>query len=328
MSMYIYTYACHEDDWSLCQMELRSLFGSRVLEGSGSRQLDQPAARIFHSELAIDPSRSPFLKERIDVLSEGDRPARIAAWLQEEGLQLAPEETFKVTFIKTNDQPDEDKMDYDEQRAIERAIGRHIRGRAKMKHPDQLFGIVPYRGQWYFGPCIENESTWLHHVEKPQQYTMALPVRTARAIVNIAVPDPGGARVIDPCCGIGTVLIEALSMGISIVGRDINPLVVRGARSNLAHFKLDTEVALGSIADVTEHYDTAIIDMPYNLVSKLTHEDSVSILQHARRIADLVLVIAIAPIDDLLTEVGFTVIDGCVARKSTFTRHIRLCQSN
>jgi len=325
--MYIYTYACHEDEESLCLMELRSLFGSGAAAAEADcRMHDSGSARIFHSELAVDPSRSPFLKERIEVLSEGDSPQEIAEWLQSGNVQLGRDVTFKVRFVKTNDLDGDRKIDYSGQRAIERDIGRPIRGKADMNRPDRLFGIVPYRGRWYFGACADNEAVWLRHIEKPQQYTMALPARTARAIVNIAVPDPSRARVIDPCCGIGTVLVEALSMGIAIVGRDINPLVVRGARANLAHFGLNAEVALGSIADVTEHYDVAIVDMPYNIVSKVSREDSMTILRHARRIAGRILVIAIEPIDDQLADAGFTVLDGCVARKSSFTRHIRLCQ--
>ncbi|GAA3334615.1 hypothetical protein GCM10020331_103270 [Ectobacillus funiculus] len=74
--------------------------------------------------------------------------------------------------------------------------------------------------------------------KKPHSYSTSLSTRVARAVANIAVPDPTGIKAIDPCCGIGTVLVEALSMGINIVGSDINPLVLPGARENIAHFWL------------------------------------------------------------------------------------------
>src|SRR5699024_12707447 len=77
----------------------------------------------------------------------------------------------------------------------------------------------------------------------------------ARAIANIAVPYPNGVTAIDPCCGIGNVLVEALSMEIDIVGRDINPLVTRGSRENIAYFGYTCDVTTGPIADVTDHYD-------------------------------------------------------------------------
>lgn len=324
MSLFIYTYACHEDEQSLCQLELRSLFGRESIPVD-SKSDPAMEAQIFHSKLEIDPSRSPFLKERIHVLHEGNSYTDLSEDIQAAGLQLEPSETFKIRFIKTNDLPAADTIDYNEARQIERAIGLHIRGKADMRQPTRVFGIVPYRGRWYFGECVDHTPVWLQHIEKPQQYTMALPVRTARAIVNIAVPDPLLRRVIDPCCGIGTVLIEALSMGINIVGRDLNPLVVRSTRENLTHFNLHTEVSLGSISDIDAHYDVAIVDMPYNIVSKITPEDEYAILQHARRIADRVVIISIAPIDDKLESVGFTILDHGTAKKAAFTRHIRVC---
>jgi tRNA G10 N-methylase Trm11 len=328
MSLFIYTYACHEDEQSLCQLELRSLFGRDCSDDAisfSSKSAFATEFEIFHSKLKIDPSRSPFLKERIHVMHEANSYTDLSEDIQAADLQLESSETFKVRFIKTNDLPAVDAIDYNEARRIERAIGLHIRGKADMRQPTRVFGIVAYRGRWYFGECADHTSIWLEHIKKPQQYTMALPARTARALVNIAVPDPWLKRVIDPCCGIGTALIEALSMGIDIVGRDINPLVVRGARDNLAHFNLHTEVSLGSISDIDAHYDVAIVDMPYNIVSKISPKDEYAILQHARRIADRVVIISIAPIDDRLESVGFTIQDHGIAKKAAFTRHVRVC---
>ena len=58
--VFIYTYNCTPEELSLCQMEMRSLFGVET---------DAP---ILKSSIEVDPSRSPFIKERIDVMYEGD----------------------------------------------------------------------------------------------------------------------------------------------------------------------------------------------------------------------------------------------------------------
>jgi tRNA G10 N-methylase Trm11 len=200
-----------------------------------------------------------------------------------------------------------------------------MKGKADVRHPDRQFGIVAMGGRWYFGHYERSKSVWLHHIKKPRSYSIALPTRIARAIANIAVPRPPGIRAIDPCCGIGTVLVEALSMGIDIVGRDINPLVVRGARENMAHFGLAGHVELGSIADITASYDAAIVDMPYNLVSRITPEEQLFILRHARRIAHRAVIVSIEPIDDMIENAGFIIADRCVARKGSFSRHIMVC---
>ncbi|GGD90512.1 methyltransferase [Paenibacillus nasutitermitis] len=307
----IYTYACREDELSLCQMELRALFGAEA------------PASLFKTDIRIDVSRSPFIKERIDVLYHGDKLADI--YEQVEQLDLAGA-TFKAIFVKTNDLAPADKVEYAERRMIEREIGMHIEGEADISHPDLLFGIVALGGRWYFGPYHKNTAVWLHHMKKPRSYSIALSTRVARAAVNIAVPRPEGIRAIDPCCGIGTVLVEALSMGIDMVGRDINHFIARGARENIAYFKLEGVVTRGDIADITETYDAAIIDLPYNLYSKITPEEQFSLLVHARRIAARVVVVSIEAVDEMIENAGFTIVDRCIAKKGLFSRHLLLCE--
>jgi tRNA G10 N-methylase Trm11 len=308
---YIYTFACHEDEVDLSRLEMRSFFGC------------DSEINILRSSIAVDPTRSPFLKERIEIWYEGDRVSDIAE--QVPGIQLR-ESTFKVIFVKTNDLQPSGKIEYEEQRAIEREVGWKIIGKADVRSPDVTFGIVTLGGRWYFGPHLTNESSWMKHRDKPRNYSMALPVRLAKAAVNIAVPRPDGVHAIDPCCGIGTILVEARAMGIAIDGRDLNPLVVIGARENLAHFDLESTVTLGSIAEVEEHYDVAIVDMPYNLVSKISPEEKLLLLSHARRIADKTVVLSIEPIDEMLEAAGFEIADRCIVSKGSFARHLMVCR--
>lgn len=309
LSTFIYTYACRPEETSLCHLELRSLFG------------EDTELPLLKSRVDIDPTRSPFLKERVSVIYEGGSVSDIAELVP--NLQLSGS-TFKVISLKTNDRPSQEKMTYEEHRSIEREIGGRILGTVDVHEPHQLFGVVTLAGRWYFGELTKNQSVYLHHVKKPRGYSMALPVRLARAAVNIAVPNPQGVKVIDPCCGIGTVLVEALSMGINIVGRDMNPLVARGARENLAFYGLEGTVKLGTIADITEQYDVAIIDMPYNLVSKISPEEQLSILQHARRIAIKAVVISIEPIDEMIKEAGFSIADRGIVHKGSISRYVFL----
>lgn len=147
----------------------------------------------------------------------------------------------------------------------------------------------------------------------------------ARAVANIAIPNPRGIKAIDPCCGIGTVLVETLSMGMDIVGSDRNPLVLGGARENIAHFGLSGEVTLKDIRDVTDQYDVAIIDLPYNLCSVITPEEQTEMLQSARRFAKKVVVVTVEPIDEILLKVGFAIIDRAVVKKGSFTREVIVC---
>lgn len=307
---YIYTYAYTEDEESLCYLEMRSFFGQDTQD------------KILKSSIGIDPSRSPFIKERIEVIFEGDQLSDI---LDQVEVIKMNDSTFKVIFVKINDLAVTEKVEYQQKREIEREIGMIIEGEADVHHPDITFGLVPLGGRWYFGKYVKSEAVWLHHLKKPREYSTALSTRVARAVANIAVPNPDGVKAIDPCCGIGTVLVEALSMGIDIVGRDINPLVVLGSRENIAHFGLTGEVDLGPIAEVSANYDSTIIDMPYNLYTHATPEDQLSILKNARPFSKKLVVVTIETIDHMIEEAGFTITDRCVAKKGIFSREILVC---
>ncbi len=308
--LYIYTYAYREEEAELCMLEMRAFFGE-----------DSPA-NIVMSDVEVHPDRSPFLRERLEVLYQGNCLPEI--WEQVKEIQLH-EATFKVIFVKTNDLAPADKIEFDEARVIEREIGVHIEGEADVRNPDVVFGIITLGGRWYFGHYAKSKAVWLTHMSKPRSYSIALSTRVARAIANIAVPNPAEAKAIDPCCGIGTVLVEARSMGMDIDGRDMNHFIVRGARENLKHFDLQSDVVCGDIADVTIHYDTAILDMPYNHFSRTTPEAQLSLLQHARRIASRAVIVTADPMDDMIENAGFLIQDRCTTRKGNFVRQIILC---
>lgn len=308
---YIYTYAFREEERALCYLEMRSFFGM------------ESQVNILKSDVKINPSRSPFMKERVEVMYEGDDLESILKQVEQIDLAGA---TFKVIFVKINDLVGENKIEYGERRLIERDLGMHIEGEADVRNPERVFGIVPLGGRWYFGHYVESEPVWYHHIKKPRSYSTSLSTRVARSVANIAVPNPEGVRAIDPCCGIGTVVVEALSMGINIVGRDISPLVAIGARENIAHFGFEGTITKGPIEEITENYDVAIIDMPYDLFTHATPENQLSILSSARRIAKKVVVVTMETMDDMIHEAGFEITDRCTTKKGTFSRQILVCE--
>ena len=310
-SAFIYTYAYNEDERSLCHLEMRSFF-----------DIDTEM-KILKSYVKIDPSRSPFMKGRLEILAEGDTVEEIIAQAPSFGSE---EETNKVIFLKINDRQGIDKIENAERLQIERAIGSDMQGDFDLYHPDQLFAVVPFERRWYFGLYTKSEPIWFNHIKKPREYSTALSTRVARAVANIAVPHPKGVQAIDPCCGIGTVLVEALSMGIDIVGRDINPLVCDGSRENIAYFGLTGDVRKSAIEDIDETYDVAIIDLPYNLYTHSSWEEQFTILKHARRIAKKVVIVTIESMDDRLETVGLHIVDRCITKKQQFTREIVVCK--
>ncbi|WP_230500842.1 TRM11 family SAM-dependent methyltransferase [Sutcliffiella rhizosphaerae] len=309
---YIYTFGYSKDECSLSHLEMRSFFGKETDDN------------ILKSTISIDPSRSPFIRERIEVVYEGETLQEIISQVAQINMLGR---SFKVIFSKINDRDESTAIAYKERREIERVIGWEIEGKADVHQPDHTFGMATLNGRWYFGHYQKNEAIWQKHVKKPREYSTALSSKIARTIVNIGIPhDTKGVRAIDPCCGIGTVLVEAHSMGINIEGRDINPLVAVGARENMEYFGFQGRVTLGAIADVTEKYDVAIIDLPYNLYTHITRDEQDDIIKQTRRISQKAIIITIEDMDDLVKGAGFQIVDRGVTLKGNFKREILVCQ--
>ena len=105
--------------------------------------------------------------------------------------------------------------------------------------------------------CIGKEQTWIfttaavhnpfefqkRDIGKPNQRKIfAMPPRLARIMVNLA-SCASGKLLLDPFCGVGTILQEALLAKARVVGMDINPWCVKAAEENLEWLKREYRLA-------------------------------------------------------------------------------------
>ena len=60
-----------------------------------------------------------------------------------------------------------------------------------------------------------------------------LPPKLAQILINLCGPLPSGSRILDPFCGTGVVLQEALLMGYRAYGTDLNPHMIEYTKRNL-----------------------------------------------------------------------------------------------
>ena len=305
---YIYSISFHEDETDLCRLEMRSLFPEDSISASG----------FVESNLELDESRSPFMKGRVDILAESEVFNELLSEVSE--MELI-EASYKVVFIKGDG-----NTPFSDRKRMEREAGAYIEGKVDLLDPERTYAVMFVNGRWVFGYYHKSKSVWLEHQNKPNQYSTALSTRLARAVANIAVPHPSGVKAIDPCCGIGTVLIEALSMGIDIVGSDINPLVTGKARENIAYFHLSGEILLQDIKEVQGEFDVAVIDMPYNLCSVLPYEEKLEMLKSARRFAKKAVILSIEEVDEAVSQAEFVIVDRCTAKKGSFKRNVLVCK--
>ena len=78
-------------------------------------------------------------------------------------------------------------------------------------------------------PETESEAPDRAHVHGFHAYPARAHPVTARRLVEQYCPE--GGTVLDPFCGSGTILIEAMLAGRAAIGTDLNPLAVMLARA-------------------------------------------------------------------------------------------------
>ena len=228
--MYLYIVSHGNGEKELFQMELKYLFNIN------------PNKKYFFTNLQADVNRSPFVKGCINIKVEAATMEEMLEKIRDRGLTW---EDFKVKYIDI-----EDNAEFNEKHRIERMIGLEVKGEAKIHEPEIIIGVTQIEGRWILGEYYRNERLWEFHNNRPRQYSTSLPTRISRAIVNIAAGRDMDAKIVDPCCGIGTVVIEALSMGVDIRGYDINPRVVEGAKKNLSFFGYRDVISEGDIREI------------------------------------------------------------------------------
>jgi tRNA (guanine10-N2)-dimethyltransferase len=93
----------------------------------------------------------------------------------------------------------------------------------------------------------------------------------ARAIANVAGAAPG-ARLLDPMCGTGGILVEAGLAGAAVVGVDAQAKMARGTRRNLREYLDDGSVVRGDATRLPfadGAFDGVAFDAPYGRQSRI-----------------------------------------------------------
>ncbi len=315
--LFLYGVICHEEERQFCELELRSLLQVQYEMEAG--------LNIVAASKNIDINRSPFIKQKLIV------KGKFVSWevLLQEVMQVElGNQSFRVEMWAAGSFTSNERK----KRAADLGKVLSAVGTVNLIQPDVVIAAVSYADNWYVGIMESNDGSWQKHKDKPRQYSTALSTKMARAIVNIAVPKLAPEiRLIDPCCGIGTVLLEALGLGIQTDGCEINPLAAIGARENIAYYGYSAKVTLGDMREIAvsdgERYDCAIIDMPYNLCSVLPEQDKLDMLKSIAGFAKKAVIITVETLDHLMEEAGLFLFDRCAVHKGKFKRDVLIVKS-
>ena len=302
--LYIYNYSPHEQE--LCEMEFRQIFHTQM------------KSKYYFTNQFFDYTRSVFIKGRLDIFQSSQNFDEIVAYIEQAKLCYYD---FKVIYLKN----EITHVHYQETIENCKRVALPIDGSVNMQNPKVVFAITKIEDTWYFG-IYHDEVNWSDHYEKPHSYSHSLNLRDARTIVNIAVGNDLSLKVIDPCCGVGTVVLEALSMGIDIEGYDINRYVSYQARLNLEHYGYDPLVIQKQdMLTIDKKYDVTIIDIPYGVYSPFSYEQQLELLKGTLPLAPKLLLVSHIPMNQELETMGYTILDRAMIKKGNFQRYMTLC---
>ncbi len=311
MDTYLYNVKHREYEDELCALEIKALFGFALKE------------KAFFSEKRVNPSISPYVKNRLEIIYRFPTLEDVVEQIEKDVVRA---EDFFVKYVSLA----KDDRYVKEGKKISKRVGYVITGFPSFTDPKVVFGVTFYRNMWYFGRLEENNPKWRDHNKKPYTYSSSIGMNVAKALINIGTRGDDRKTVVDPCCGVGTVLLEGRFAGYDICGWEINEAVARSARANLAHFHYHADVTTGDMEDIAEEYDVSIVDLPYGNFSHTTQENQKKIIHHAKRISKRVVLVSSVDITQELENASLKLLDYCCLNKRSnkrFVRYIWVCEA-
>ncbi len=307
---YIYLFRYDTTESLLCKLESKYLFNK-----------EEKNKQLF-SDAKIEPSVSAFIKTRLDVILFSSDYERLIEQIKEENIRT---DGFKVEYLILTG----DTTRNTERLSKLRDVGYSIDTYPDYHNPTIIYGLCSYGGVWYFGTIRKNNCEWQQHKQKPYTYSNSIKQNIAKALVNIAAGSIQNVKLLDACCGAGTIMLEACFAKYDIEGCDISWKTCKNARANLSHFNYTAHVHFSDIKDIVGQYDAAIIDLPYNLYSPATDDDILNIIKATAKISDRLVIVSTANIEDKIQNTGLMLLDYCKVSKpgkSNFTRNIWVCE--
>lgn len=193
--------------------------------------------------------------------------------------------------------------------------------------PQHRFLIAPTEEGWLFGEVVAcTDAGYRRHEVKPWTTSSSLDARFSRGLVNLV---PEARSLLDPCCGAGSIVLEAASLGLEVRAVDWKPAMVGMTNENLAHFGYRADVAK---ADSRSHafspVDAVVTDLPYGHAIDADEPTIRSILENCARVSPLGVFVAPADFTLWLEAAGYTDISvHTVLKRRGFTRWIHRARS-
>jgi tRNA (guanine10-N2)-dimethyltransferase len=306
--IYSFNYDYHHNE--LCKLESRQIFDKEEKD------------KLLFSNIKIDPSISSFIKNRFEVILSSESYPELLKKVTNENIRV---HGFKVEYLVL----DGDSPERIERRKKLKDVGYCIEAEPNFNNPSITYAICNYKNVWYFGILTKKDNGWQKHKKKPCSFSNSICMNIAKTLVSIASKGNKTNKLLDACCGVGTVILEASFAGFNIEGCDINLKAIKHTEQNLAHYNYTSNVYCSDIKDLNKKYDAAIIDLPYNLYSYSDDSITSNIIESTAKLTTRIVIVSISDIEDVIKKSKLKINDFCTVEKkgrSTFARKIWVCE--
>lgn len=311
---YVYRLSPPVGYYELAALEFSALTGEAVPSSPRRNEYREAEGleRLVRARVGVDLLRSAYVAECFRLLAEA--PSLQDLLVAAEKLLLR-RERFRVSVRRIGEVAAPPSQE------IERAVADIIEGRPDLSRPTTVIVVVAREGDWLLGELVSRTCNgWRGHEQRPFQYSSALPPRIGRALVNlVAAP---GDRLIDPCCGVGTVLVEASAMGIEPFGWEINAALAEHAAANLCHHHQGASIVVGDGRTARGRWQGAVLDLPYGQQSIKDDRVCRGLVERAVEVADLVAVVTVDDMTGLLDGLGCEMLGVAELIKSRLIRRV------
>ncbi len=184
-------------------------------------------------------------------------------------------------------------INYQKRMDITKEIANILPGEGTIKNQSINLIWAYIDNKWILGEIKYNPYSYKKRIDKPFQYSNSLTTRLSHQIIELCNLVFKEGTIIDPCCGIGTVVIEGLIKNRDIVGTEISYLIANNAKENLKHFKFDpSKINKQNMLENNNKYDILILDMPYGFYTSAKQSDQINILNHSLKMANNIILVS------------------------------------
>jgi tRNA G10 N-methylase Trm11 len=184
------------------------------------------------------------------------------------------------------------------------AIANAIPFHPHLDHPKHRFLLVEREDGLWFGEIMsECQHAYKPHAARPYNISSSFPSRMSRALVNLVCPQ--ARSLLDPCCGTGSILLEAQALGLQAYGGDQNKRMVGMARKNLTHFGYAARVEHADARTCQQTADALVTNLPYGRFLQADETLIRAILERGRILAPVAIYVTEHDITEWLAAAGY-----------------------